>query len=100
MINQNAMTQSVYQESDFFMPEEMKYEKREKKYVTAQAKAIALVLLLAMIVSGVAALIVTSLAESYSESHKNAAVVTVKYADKQTDADKSFINTAINSFFK
>ena len=96
IITQYAAGESVFKESDFFTPGP---EKRERKYVIAQAKAIALVLLLALIVSGAAALIVTSLADSYSKAHNNTAVVTVKYKDKQTN-DKSLIGTSVNGFWQ
>ncbi len=94
IITQYAADESVFKESDFFTTNT---EKRDTKYVTAQAKAIALVLLLALIVSGAAALIVTSLADSYSKTHNNAAVVTVKHNEKQT-GNKSLIVTSFDGF--
>lgn len=62
-------------------------KKREKQYVTAQAKAMALVLTIAFVVAAIATLLVSSLAESYSEAHRSASSVVVIHETSTTAAN-------------
>lgn len=98
-VNAEIRPSVQFKDSDFFVTKEITNEAAGKKYVTSQTKMMALVLVISMIVAGAAALIVSSLAKSYSDTHKNAAVITVKNRTQPNANSSSFYPyTAMNEF--